>query len=56
LVVVIRPLAALGMTIRWVERVDCPGRAGFNPPVRGIGIGWVVAVPAGGEDGISPVG
>jgi hypothetical protein len=56
-----REPGGVGKTIRCVERVDwpVPGRDGLRPvcPVRGMDIGWVVAVPAGmGVAGIKPVG
>src|ERR1700683_2021858 len=51
----------VGRTIRWVGRVDWPrpGRLGFRaaPPVRGMAIGCVMAVPAGMTAGDNkPVG
>ncbi len=55
-VLVLRDPGGVGKTIRWVARVEgapgvergAPGGA-LRPeePVRAMGIGWVVAVPAG---------
>lgn len=56
----VRAPGGVGRTIRCVDLVVCaaPGRIGLRPEVllRGMGIGCVVAVPAGTEAGIKPVG